>query len=126
MSRSCEVPLLVSQRDMATGERAATEIAWMVMATSVVACLRVAFMNWRRSFFQTLEAEGTEHTRVPGMHTADEAVQELVRVSVSGRDLCSRGARRNVENIHRHVIDDARHRRCPSNSLHGGCFCLWN
>ena len=56
------------------------------VGTSVVACLRVVFMNWRRSFFQTREAEGTEYTRVPGMHAPEEAVQELVRVNVSGRD----------------------------------------
>ena len=31
MSPSCEVLLLVSIRDMATGERTATEIAWIVM-----------------------------------------------------------------------------------------------
>ena len=29
-SRSCEELLLVSQHDMATGERAATENAWMI------------------------------------------------------------------------------------------------
>ena len=34
------VLLFVLQRDMATGERAAIENAWMVMASSVVACLR--------------------------------------------------------------------------------------
>ena len=78
--------LFVLQRDMATGERTPIEIAWMVMATSVVARLRVAFMKLVKVLFQTLEAEGTEHTRVPGVHTAEEAVQELVRVSVSGRD----------------------------------------
>ena len=38
-------------------------------------------------FFQTREAEGTEHTSVSGMHTAEEALRELVRVNVSGRDL---------------------------------------
>ena len=29
--------------------------------------------------FQTREAEGAEHTRVPGMHTAEEALRELVK-----------------------------------------------
>ena len=108
VSRSCEVPLLVSQRDLATGERSATEIAWMVMATSVVAVLACRLHELVKVLFQTLEAESTEYTRVPGVHTADEAVQELVRVSVSGRDLCSRWARRNVDEILRHVIYDAR------------------
>ena len=54
--------LLVSRGDMTTGERAATEIAWMVMATSVVACLRVAIMKLVKVLFQTV-AEGTEHTK---------------------------------------------------------------
>ena len=36
--------------------------------------------------FQTLEAEGTVDTGVPGMLTAEEALRELVRVSVGGRD----------------------------------------
>ena len=49
-----------------------------------------------------------EHTRVPGVHTADEAVQELVRVTVSGRDFSrSRWERRNVDEIHEHVIFNA-------------------
>ena len=49
------------------------------MATSVVACLRVAFMKLVMVLFQTLEAESTEHTSVPGMHTAEEALRELVK-----------------------------------------------
>ena len=80
------VLLFVLQRDMATGKRTPIEIAWMVMATSVVACLRVAFMKLVKVLFQTIEAERTEHTRVPGVHTAEEALRELVRVNVSGRD----------------------------------------
>ena len=86
VSRSCEVLLLVSRGDKTTRERAATEIAWMVMATSVVAFLRVAFMKLVKVLIQTLEAESTGYTRVPGVHTADEAVQELARVSGSGRN----------------------------------------
>ena len=86
VSRSCEVLLLVSRGDMTTVERAATEIAWMVMATSVVACLCVAFMKLVKVLFQTPEAESTGYTRVPVVHTADEAAQELARVSGSGRD----------------------------------------
>ena len=37
-------------------------------------------------FFQTREAEGTEHTSVSGVHTAEEALRVLVRVNVSGGD----------------------------------------
>ena len=29
--------------------------------------------------FQTREAEGTEYTSVPGMHTAEEALRKLVK-----------------------------------------------
>ena len=78
--------LFVLQRDMTIGKRTPTEIAWMVMATSVVACLRVAFMKLVKVLFQTLDAEGTEHTWVPGVHTAEEASRELVSVRVSSRD----------------------------------------
>ena len=44
------------------------------------------FLELASLLFQTCEAEGTEYTRVPGVHTAEEAVHELVWVSVSGRD----------------------------------------
>ena len=36
--------------------------------------------------FQTVEAESTEYTRVPGKHASEEAVQELVSVNASSRD----------------------------------------
>ena len=70
---------------MASGEKTAIDIARLITVTQVIECLRVAFMNWRRSF-STLEAEGTVDTGCQGMHTAEEALRELVRVSVSGRD----------------------------------------
>ena len=43
----------------------------------VVEFLRVAFRKLVK--VQTLEAESTEHTRVPSMHTAEEALRELER-----------------------------------------------
>ena len=52
------VQLSVSQQDTATGERVAIEAAWMIHGHP--------------------SAEGIEHTRVRGLHTAEKALWELV------------------------------------------------
>ena len=85
-SRSGEELLLVSQHDMATGERAATENAWMIHGHQRGCVLACRLHELAKVLFQTHEAEGTEYTRVPGVHTAEDALRELVRVNVSGRD----------------------------------------
>ena len=78
-SRSCEELLLVSQHDMATGERAATENAWMIRGHQRGCVLACRLHELAKVLFQTREAQGTEHTSVPGVHTAEEASRELVK-----------------------------------------------
>ena len=78
-SRSCEELLLVLQHDMATGKRAATENAWMIRGHQRGCVLACRLHELAKVLFQTREAEGTEHTTVPGMHTAEEASRELVK-----------------------------------------------
>ena len=80
------VLLFVLQREMASGEKTAIDIARMITVTQVIECLRVAFMNWRRSFSKRLRQKVQWTRGCQGMHTAEEVLSELVRVSVSGRD----------------------------------------
>ena len=78
-SRSCKELLLVSQHDKATGERAATENAWMIHGHQRGCVVARRLHELAKVLFQTREAEGTEYTSVPGMHTAEEALSELVK-----------------------------------------------
>ena len=62
-SRSCEELLLFSQHDMATGEWAATENAWMKRGHQRGCVLACRLHELAKVLFQTREAEGTESTR---------------------------------------------------------------
>ena len=71
--------------------------------------LACRFLELASLLFQTCAAEGTGHTSVAGMHTAEEALRELVEGQCQRQRLyAAAGCDSNVDETLRLAIFDAR------------------